>query len=64
MTSNNSDDTSTVYVVTAEGEPVYVDDDMDKCRDVAGEITAGYGKDTTIHKDVTCNLQSDTEEQP
>ena len=52
----------TVHVVTAEGEAVYVDYDMDKCRDVAGKITAGHGKSTTIHRNVACNLQPETDQ--
>lgn len=69
MTDNTDSDQNgvstdgTVYVVTAEGEPVYVDDCMDKCRDVAGKITAGHGKDTTIHKDVTCNIETGSDQQ-
>lgn len=51
----------TANVVLSEGTPVYVNDDLEKCREVAGEITAGHGKETTVHKDVTCDVDTDTD---
>lgn len=47
---------STAHVVLAEGEPVYIDTDLEECRKVAGQVTAGHGKETTIHKGITCDV--------
>lgn len=59
MNDTSTDDTA--HVVLSEGTPVYVNDDLEKCREVAGEITAGHGKETTVHKDVTCDVGTETE---